>query len=204
MNNIQLFDFEGHEVRIVGTSENPEWVARDVADVLGIAQSTLSRRLQKIPDHWKGMYLINTLGGQQKMITVKEPGLYALIFRSDKPEAVKFQQWVFSEVLPSIRASGRYELPSEAMRRNRVVTELIKLKQNHQRNLKLVNICNDLIDFTNGTGGFPMLLIEDVEQLLESAQMASYTSTAFYDINIGLKRALGLNRIRQTNTDVTG
>ena len=48
-----------------------------------------------------------------------------------------------------------------------------------------------------------MLLIEDVEQLLESAQMASYSSTAFYDIKIGLKRALGLNRIRQSNTDVT-
>ena len=161
--------------------------------MLGITQSTLSRRLQKIPSDWKGMYLINTLGGQQKMITVKEPGLYALIFRSDKPEAVKFQQWVFSEVLPSIRASGRYELPNEAVRRNRVVKELIKLKKENQKNLQLVNICNDLIDFTNGTGKFPLLSIEDAEELLESAQIASYSSTAFYDINVGLKRALGLN-----------
>ena len=49
MTNVQLFDFEGYEVRIVGTSENPEWIARDVAEVLGITQSTLSRRLKKIP-----------------------------------------------------------------------------------------------------------------------------------------------------------
>ncbi|MGK7877488.1 MAG: Bro-N domain-containing protein, partial [Xenococcaceae cyanobacterium] len=40
------------------------------------------------------------------MTTVKEPGLYALIFRDHTPEAVKFQQWVFSEVLPSIRQTG--------------------------------------------------------------------------------------------------
>ncbi|MGK7877487.1 MAG: hypothetical protein AB4426_30555 [Xenococcaceae cyanobacterium] len=47
----------------MGTPENPEWVARDVADAKRIAQSTLSTRLPLMPDLWKGIYLIDTLGG---------------------------------------------------------------------------------------------------------------------------------------------
>ncbi|MGK7892216.1 MAG: Bro-N domain-containing protein [Xenococcus sp. (in: cyanobacteria)] len=113
MTNLQLFDFEGHDWSVVGTPENPEWVARDVAEVLGITQSTLRSRLQKMPDKWKGVYLIDTNKGQRKVTTLTEPGLYALIFRSDKPEAVKFQHWVFQEVLPAIRKTGKYQLTPE-------------------------------------------------------------------------------------------
>ena len=113
MNILQLFDFEGHEVRVVGTSDNPEWVARDVAKVLGITLSTLRSRLQKMPDKWKGVYLIDTNKGQRKVTTLTEPGLYALIFRSNKLEAVKFQHWVFEEVLPTIRQTGKYQLTPE-------------------------------------------------------------------------------------------
>ena len=190
---LQLFNFEGYKIRVVGTPENPEWVARDIANALRIAQSTLSTRLRKMPPSWKGIYSIDTEGDRQKMTTVKEPGLYALIFRSNKTEAVKFQQWVFEEILPSIRQTGCYKLPDKAMRRLQVVKELIKLKQENTLNSQLVNICNDLIDFTNGTAGFPQVSVEDAEKLLESAQMATISDTALHDINVGLKRALGLN-----------
>lgn len=106
--------YEGRTVRIVGTPEDPQWVARDVAEILDIGQSTLVERLAKMPADWKGIGLTDTLGGQQQMVTVREPGLYELIFRSDKPEARKFQIWMFEEVLPQIRKTGSYQTPSQA------------------------------------------------------------------------------------------
>jgi prophage antirepressor-like protein len=103
--------FEGQSVRIVEFSdEDPHWVARDVGEILGIDQSTLVRRLANMPDNWKGMYSIHTPGGSQTMATVTEAGLYELIFRSDKPEARKFQVWVFEVVLPQIRKTGSYQV----------------------------------------------------------------------------------------------
>jgi len=50
-------------------------------------------------------------GGAQYLIVVTEPGLYKLIFRSRKPEAKKFQHWVFHEVLPTLRKTGSYTMP---------------------------------------------------------------------------------------------
>lgn len=110
-----------------GSAENPEWVAADVGAILGISHSTLSERVSKMPENWKGIGLTDTLGGQQQMLTVTEPGLYELIFRSDKPAAQRFRVWVFEEVLPSIRRTGTYsttpqQLVTHAFRANGYAT----------------------------------------------------------------------------------
>ena len=52
-------------------------------------------------------------GGAQKLSLVNEPGLYRLIFTSRKPEAEKFQDWVYHDVLPSIRKTGSYTLDKD-------------------------------------------------------------------------------------------
>lgn len=111
MSDLSVFKFEEFEVRLVGTAEQPEWVASDIAKVLGINKSTLSERLAKMPGNWKGVRSVRTPGGNQDMATVFEPGLYELIFRSDKPVAQRFRVWMFEDVLPSIRKTGKYELP---------------------------------------------------------------------------------------------
>ena len=51
------------------------------------------------------------------MVVVSESGLYALIFRSRKPDAVKFRRWVTGEVLPSIRRTGVYVSPGSVLLR---------------------------------------------------------------------------------------
>ena len=55
---------------------------------------------------------MTTPGGKQEMGIINESGLYALILTSRKPEAKKFKKWVTSEVLPSLRRTGRYEMPA--------------------------------------------------------------------------------------------
>lgn len=103
--NISLA-FEGHSVRMLGSDERPEWVARDVCDVLGNGEP--ANVLRHFPREAKGVSTVHTPGGPQEMATVTESGLYRLIFRSRKPEAQRFQDFVFGEVLPSIRKYGCY------------------------------------------------------------------------------------------------
>lgn len=102
--------FEGRRVRMVGTPERPEWVAKDVCRVLGL---TTHNAGQGVPDDEKGHCAVVTLGGPQEVTTVREPGLYRLISRSRKPSAQRFQQWLFGKVLPCIRRFGCYPEPAE-------------------------------------------------------------------------------------------
>ncbi|NER07799.1 MAG: hypothetical protein F6K17_37190, partial [Okeania sp. SIO3C4] len=104
---------EGFEVRFVGSPDIPEWVGADVVNVLypsAIKNKNQSTYLSRVPAEWKGSKDVATPGGLQSMTTLYEPGLYALIARSDSPLAVPFQRWVYEEVLPSIRQTGSYGL----------------------------------------------------------------------------------------------
>lgn len=112
---LQPFQFEGLEVRFVGTIEVPEWVGADIVAVLYPESDSKNRStyLRGIPDDWKGLQKVQTLGGFQDMVTVYEPGFYALIARSNSSKAVPFQKWVYEEVLPSIRKTGSYSLTKQ-------------------------------------------------------------------------------------------
>lgn len=109
MNALQLFKYAENSVR-TGLYENgePWFVAKDICDILGIRNSR--QALAKLDEDEKGVFFIDTLGGKQEMATVNESGLYVLIFLSRKAEAKKFRKWVTSELLPTLRKEGSYEL----------------------------------------------------------------------------------------------
>ncbi|PAV02853.1 hypothetical protein CBG25_08480 [Arsenophonus sp. ENCA] len=99
---------ESHDVRIQLINGEPWFCLRDVCEILTVDRtSRLLRDLDK-----KGLADCHTLtnGGKQQLSFVNEPNLYRVIFRSNKPEAKLFQDWVFNEVLPSIRKTGKYEV----------------------------------------------------------------------------------------------
>jgi prophage antirepressor-like protein len=111
MNELAIFQFEGsREVRTLERDGEPWFVAKDVADILGIKNAR--RNLQSFPEDEKGVTSIYTLGGEQDVLIINEPGMYRLIFQSRKSEAETFKRWVFHEVLPTIRKKGLYGLPS--------------------------------------------------------------------------------------------
>lgn len=56
------------------------------------------------------VYVLYTAGGEQEVLTVTEPGLYRLIFKSRKEVAKRFQRWIFHEVIPSIRKTSSYSI----------------------------------------------------------------------------------------------
>ena len=113
MNNLQIFVYSGEQLRTVQREDGLWWVLRDVCRVLNIANSkNVSARLD---DDEKGVHLVDTPGGTQEMTIINEPGLYAVILRSDKPEAKAFKRWVTHDVLPSIRKTGGYIAGSQSM-----------------------------------------------------------------------------------------
>lgn len=112
MNDLKVFSYGEQQVRTVLVDDEPWWVLADVCKVLGVANSrNASSRLD--PDE-KGVHLVDTLRGKQRMTVVNESGLYAVILRSDKPEAKAFKRWVTHEVLPSIRQTGVYAAPVQS------------------------------------------------------------------------------------------
>lgn len=112
--SLQMFYNEDANVSIRTEVINgePWFVAKDIALALDIAWS--GQTLGRIPDNWKGMISFITPssgtrgGGTQQLSVINESAMYKLAFRSNKPEADRFVNWIAGEVLPSIRRTGSY------------------------------------------------------------------------------------------------
>jgi len=127
MTDLSIFNFESFEVRYVGDGVNHEWIAQDVCDVLGISEARQS--LRSFSSNQRGVYTIHGRSQNRQVLTVTEPGLYRLIFKSRKKVAERFQEWVFSEVLPAIREHGSYSLESNREKLERSLMPKATLKE---------------------------------------------------------------------------
>jgi prophage antirepressor-like protein len=99
-------------IRIVDRGGEPWFAATDICRILNIKQAT--RAVEPLDADEKGVISIHTPGGNQDLLIVSEGGLYTLILRSRLATAPgspphRFRKWVTSELLPSIRKTGRYE-----------------------------------------------------------------------------------------------
>lgn len=103
--SIQLFHFESQEIRFIDGKP----VANDVAAVLGYAYPAKTISTKVSPKN-KGVAILATPGGMQSVTVLEEAGIYQLIFSSKLESAERFQDWVFEEVLPSIRKTGSYSV----------------------------------------------------------------------------------------------
>lgn len=103
-----VFSFEDANVRTIGTPDLPLFVAIDICNAL--QHSNPRKAIKDLVDPEDLIKSeIETNGGRQTVNCVNESGLYALIFGSKLESAKRFKRWVTSEVLPTIRKTGRYE-----------------------------------------------------------------------------------------------
>ena len=111
---IQIFtsDIFG-KVRTCQVNNQIMFVGKDVATALGYSKSRNALATHVDAEDKKDALIQGPLGGTQKMTIINESGLYSLILSSKLPQAKAFKRWVTSEVLPSIRKTGRYELPQQ-------------------------------------------------------------------------------------------
>lgn len=107
MNDLQLFNFNGNQVRTVLIEDEPYFVGKDAA--LAIGYKNFRDALNKhVKAKYKRESQFATPSGIQTMTVISEPGIYQLAGQSKLPSAEPFQDWVYEKVLPSIRKNGAY------------------------------------------------------------------------------------------------
>ena len=109
------------EIVIKGTYDSPLFRASDVGVVLEI--SNIRTSIQLFNDTEKVVHTMDTLGGTQDVTFLTEKGLYKVLFKSRKPIAEKFQNWV-CEVIKEIRLSGKYELEKQLEQKDNIIMEI--------------------------------------------------------------------------------
>ena len=132
MNEVQIFNnAEFGEIRTVVIDGEPWFVAKDISEKLGYVKPANMVKLIDEDDrrNISGSILEPSAKTPYKSSVINESGLYAAIFGSKQENAKKFKKWVTSEVLPSIRKTGGYQMPKSTM-------ELLEL---HYQALKEVN-----------------------------------------------------------------
>jgi prophage antirepressor-like protein len=107
--DIVPFDFNGNEIRTLGTWDAPLFVAADVCAVLDL--SNVSKACESLDDDEKLISQLVISGQNRDVICVTESGLYSLVLRSRKKQAKVFKKWITSKVIPSIRKTGSYIKP---------------------------------------------------------------------------------------------
>jgi len=123
-NEVQIFEnAEFGKVRTIVKDGEPYFVGKDVADILGYADTDQAIR-KHVDEEDKLTRRFNGSGQNREMTIINESGLYSLILSSKLPAAKKFKRWVTSEVLPSIRKTGSYTAkhakPDDAMQSKRL------------------------------------------------------------------------------------
>ena len=125
----KTFNFEDSVVRTSGTFENPMFCVKDVCAMLGV-KNHMNKISLLDQDERDEMHMLDAIGRYQKTTFCTEAGLYRIIFsvrRNPKTEPIK--RWVFHEVLPSIRKTGRYE-NEELMRQVAILKDTAKTQHN--------------------------------------------------------------------------
>jgi prophage antirepressor-like protein len=163
MSSIQIFDFNSNQVRIQIINNKEYFCAKDVCDVLGYSngKDAISRHCKK--DGVVKHALADALGRMQEYSFISEPNLYRLISHSKLPSAEKFEAWVFEEVLPIIRKTGKFEVQQLSQKEQVLLLakNLIQAEEENQR-LQIENTQKE----------------EVIEKFIEAKEHKNYTQTA--------------------------
>lgn len=149
MNELQIFNSEEFgDIRTVTIDDEPMFCLVDVCKALEIKNATdVAKRLDT-----DEVTRFNLGGKSGDTNFISESGLYAVILRSDKPNAKKFRKWVTSEVLPAIRKTGSYQKPMTVEEQLQIVAKgTLEVKEEIRR------VDKDLQDFK---ADMPLLALE--------------------------------------------
>ncbi|MGG1664538.1 phage antirepressor KilAC domain-containing protein [Brevibacillus sp. NRS-1366] len=108
----QIFYYHETELRVFFINDQTYFLAKDVCDLLEHSDSR--KAVNRLDDDEKLIGTIFLSGQNRETWLINEAGLYSLILTSRKPEAKVFKRWITHEVLPSIRKTGQYILPSQS------------------------------------------------------------------------------------------
>lgn len=136
MNELKQFNFENNQVRTLLINDEPWFVGKDVAEILGYSnpRDALSKHVDSEDKNSVAIHDGNK--GNPNLTIINESGVYALVFSSKLQSAKKFKHWVTSEVLPTLRKTGSYATPQltgeELMAKALIEAKSVLEQQNKQ------------------------------------------------------------------------
>ncbi len=148
MNELNVFTYNGNEVRTVQHNGETWWILKDVCIILGLKNPTMI--VERLEDDEVAKFNLGGLSGETNIIN--ESGLYNVILRSDKPEAKPFRKWVTSEVLPAIRKHGAYMTPEtleQAILNPDTIIKIATALKEEQNKNKVLEAANSALTVEN-------------------------------------------------------
>lgn len=131
MDNIQIFNnAEFGQIRTVNINNEPYFVGKDVAEILGYERAVKAIRDHVDNEDLDEIPIQDSIGRMQSTPIINESGLYSLILSSKLPTAKRFKHWVTSEVLPSIRSNGGYIAGQETLSDDELIAKALIMAQN--------------------------------------------------------------------------
>ncbi|CAI2651420.1 phage repressor protein [Lactobacillus kunkeei] len=192
-----IFSFKNNQVRTVQIDNDAWFVGKDVATILGYSQTAKAVR-DHVDDDDKGVSVLDTPGGQQRMTLINESGVYSLVFGSNLPNAKEFKRWVTKEVLPEIRKTGSFNSPQSpeemlALTMN-VTNRTVKRVESIEKDVN--NLKNNVLLDTGSYAVIGRLVSKRVYEYLDDRtypRNKNNVSLLFSDINHGIKRIAGVS-----------
>lgn len=200
MNEIKLFtNKEFGEIRTMKIDGEPWFVGKDVAESLGY-KDTSDALKKHVMDEDKLTRCFADSGQNRQMYVINESGLYSLIFGSKLESAMKFKRWVTSEVLPTLRKTGSYQMPMSTDQKIQLLAQ-----GNVELNEKVDAINKDLQEFKED---MPLLALEcqkitraknlKVVPLMGGKSAPAYKNKSlmhkvYSDVDSQLRRQFGVN-----------
>lgn len=192
-----IFSFKNNQVRTVQIDNDAWFVGKDVATIMGYSQTAKAVR-DHVDDDDKGVSVLDTPGGQQRMTLINESGVYSLVFGSNLPNAKEFKRWVTKEVLPEIRKTGSFNSPQSpeemlALTMN-VTNRTVKRVESIEKDVN--NLKNNVLLDTGSYAVIGRLVSKRVHEYLDDRRYPrnkNNVSLLFSDINHGIKRIAGVS-----------
>ncbi|VNS11990.1 gp15 [Streptococcus pneumoniae] len=207
MQDLQVFNFEELPVRTLSIDGEPYFVGKDVADILGYSNSRKAL-LDHVDEEDKLTSRIVTAGQNRNQTIINESGLYSLIFSSKLESAKRFKRWVTSEVLPTLRKTGTYQIPNDPMQALKLM-----FKATEQTKEEIATVKADVIDLRENqkldTGDYNLLSRTINQRVAHIQKIHAITnqkqrSELFRDINSEVKKMTGATsrtNVRQKHFD---
>lgn len=200
MNDLQIYNNEEFgDIRTVTINNEPWFVGKDVADILGYQNG--SRDINRhVAEEDRQNYKNGTFESPRGMTVINESGLYALIFGSKLESAKRFKHWVTSEVLPAIRKTGSYQKPMTTDQKIQLLAQ-----GNVELTEKIDKVDKDLQEFK---ADMPLLALEcqritraknqKVVPLMGGKDAPAYKNKSlmhkvYSDVDAQLRREFGVN-----------
>lgn len=195
MNELQVFNFEELPVRTLEIENEPYFVGKDVAQILGYKKPE-NAIANHVDDEDKTTTLIRGTGSnyKSKAVLINESGLYALIFSSKLESAKRFKRWVTSEVLPQIRNKGMYitkATATEMINNPEILTMLVE---------QIAKVSNLQIDYNTQTSNE----LKEIKQTLTGEYVTPQDITAIkYMVKDKAEKYVDANGTQLTLEDVS-